>query len=86
MNLIFSVAIVLLAGCVTPLAQSKPSTTKAFRFHIVEDPMSLDPARVRGVAADYVFNNLFRSLYRFDSEKGLVPEGATRCEDRKSVV
>ncbi|MCB0342962.1 MAG: hypothetical protein KDD59_12020, partial [Bdellovibrionales bacterium] len=64
----------------TPLAQSKPSTTKAFRFHIVEDPMSLDPARVRGVAADYVFNNLFRSLYRFDSEKGLVPEGATRCD------
>lgn len=52
----------------------------SFRFHLLHEVHSLDPSQIRGASGSYLFNNLYRSLYRYHSEEGLVPEGARHCE------
>ncbi|MCB0412983.1 MAG: hypothetical protein KDD50_01535 [Bdellovibrionales bacterium] len=53
---------------------------KEFSFTLFEEPHSLDPAASRGVSGSYLFNNIYRSLYRYHPEKGLIPEGADKCD------
>lgn len=61
-------------------------TTDVFRFHLSREPHSLDPARLRGAGSSYLMNNLFRGLYRYDQDKGLLPEGAKSCQWKKSKL
>ncbi len=55
------------------------SVASEFSFHLMKEPHSLDPIRVRGAAGSYLFSNIHRSLFRYRTKQGLIPEGAKRC-------
>lgn len=67
------VAIVLLQ--LNPLEAKEP----VFRFVLSVQPQSFDPAHFYGTEPSYLMMNLFRGLYRYDKEKGIIPEGAKKC-------
>lgn len=60
-------------------ALARPSGEDVFRFHVPNEPSTLDPARMPSTDANYLFHNLYRGLYRWTSGQKLVPEGATEC-------
>ena len=51
-----------------------------FRFHLLSEPMDLDPAHLSGASGNYLLSNLYRSLYRYRPGVGLTPEGAKNCQ------
>ena len=50
----------------------------SFRFHILSDPVTLDPLRSNGSWNSFVHYNLYRSFFRFDGTKRL-NEYAKKC-------
>lgn len=56
------------------------TSPKTFRFHVPSEPASLDPALVQSSEASYFLNNVFRGLYSYDNEAGLIEEGAKTCQ------
>lgn len=64
-------------------AQARESV---FRFHLNGEPYGLDPATLSSASGGYLIGNLFRGLYRFDSQLGLTPEGATDCKNVKQTL
>ena len=56
-----------------------------FAFHLLSRPTSLDPIHSRGASGAYLLNNIYSSLYLYDSKKGLVPEGASSCRFRSGL-
>lgn len=55
---------------------------ESFRFHLLSEPHSMDPQRADGSGGNYVFQNIYRGLFRFHSARGLIPEGAKSCQRR----
>lgn len=54
---------------------------RPFRLHLPSEPANLDPQKQRSSASSYLLQNLHRSLFSFDDDKGLVPDLAeARCE------
>lgn len=51
-----------------------------FRFHLMGETYTIDPIEVRGTEGSYLFHNLYRGLYRYHRIKGLIPEGAKKCQ------
>jgi oligopeptide transport system substrate-binding protein len=51
-----------------------------FRFHLLGETYSLDPAMTSGSSGTYLFHNLMRGLYRYNEDRGLVHEGAKVCK------
>ena len=47
------------------------------------EPHSLDPQTTASNGGNYVFQNIFRGLFRYHSQRGLVYEGAKRCSREK---
>lgn len=56
------------------------STDSYFKFHLLSEPSSYDPAHIRGVSGSYLFSNMYRSLYSYTEQNGLTPEGAKNCQ------
>ncbi len=50
-----------------------------FSFHMHQQPLSLDPAHIRGQSGTYFYHALYQGLFKFDNKKGLVPTGAKSC-------
>lgn len=50
-----------------------------FRFHLVGEPHTLDPQVSASASGNYVIQNVLRGLTRYDSDRGLVNEGAKSC-------
>lgn len=50
-----------------------------FSFQLLSEPHSLDPALSRGSSGSYLLSNTYRSLFRYDTNMGLIPEGAKSC-------
>lgn len=50
-----------------------------FRFHLIGETYTLDPIKIRGSSGSYLFHNLYRGLYRYHRDRGLIPEGARAC-------
>ncbi len=58
-----------------------------FSFHLPSEPTSLDLAKHRGSGgSSYLFNNLIRTLYKFDEQNGLVPDLAKDCKFTSPLV
>ena len=72
----FIVTLVLL-NCT--LASALTDSTTPFRFHVPNEPSSLAPAQLGSADVSLLFHNLYRGLYTFSSEKGLMREGAESC-------
>lgn len=54
------------------------SAEKSFRLHLSREPANLDPQKANSVAS-YVLANLYRNLFTYDNDRGLVPELAESC-------
>ncbi|HEX4924129.1 MAG TPA: ABC transporter substrate-binding protein [Bdellovibrionales bacterium] len=50
-----------------------------FRFHLGEEPWTLDPARLHGNEHSYFNSLVFTGLFKYDNQKGLIPAGAKSC-------
>ncbi len=76
-------ALLLSAFCTAAAhARSAAQGTSAgdvFRFHVPNEPSSLDPAQLSSTDANYLFHNLYRGLYRWTPDGKLLPEGAHSC-------
>ncbi|WP_374030241.1 hypothetical protein [Bdellovibrio bacteriovorus] len=60
------------------------ANTKAFRLHLSNEPGSLDPNRQKTSASSYLLGNLYRNIFTFDDQKGLVPDLGSGCtRDKK---
>lgn len=57
-----------------------------FTFHLFGEPYSLDPATASGASGSYLFSNIYRGLYRWSSQHGLVGEGAKVCRTKDLKV
>ncbi|WP_374027206.1 peptide ABC transporter substrate-binding protein [Bdellovibrio bacteriovorus] len=57
---------------------------KAFRLHLANEPGSLDPNKQKTSASSYLLGNLYRNIFTFDDQKGLVPDLGSGCtRDKK---
>lgn len=70
--LLFILAFSTLISCASQAAEP-------FRFSLLNEVHSLDPAKFSGNEVSYFITSLFRGLYQFDDKKGLVPVGAKSC-------
>lgn len=51
----------------------------AFRFHMLAEPHTLDPQSTAANSGNYIFQNIYRGLYRYHSQRGLILGGAKKC-------
>ena len=75
-----SSAVIGLILCLVCVARAADEESGVFRFHIPNEPQSLDPARLTSTDASYFFNNIMRGLFSYSNEGGLKAEGAKSCE------
>src|SRR6185312_1673184 len=54
-----------------------------FRFHLLSEPHSLDPRKTSANSGNYLFQNIYRGLYRYHGQRGLILEGAESCKRAK---
>lgn len=73
-----SLFVFVLALLTAAMSQSE-TPSNVFRFHIQDEPKSLDPLFVQTSDASYFLNNVMRGLYTYSNEAGLRPEGARDC-------
>jgi len=52
---------------------------ETFRLHLSTSPKSLDPQLQRGSASNYVLGNLYRNIFTFDDQAGLIPDLGVGC-------
>jgi len=62
------------------------SAEKIFRFHVFDEPSSLDPANSDAGRHGYVTGNLFEGLLKYDNKKGLIPAGARWCRWKGALL
>lgn len=55
------------------------ATAPVFKFHLLTEPLSLDPQRTSASSGNYLFHNLYRGLFSYSRSEGLRPEGALSC-------
>lgn len=51
-----------------------------FSFHLFSEPHNLDPQITSSASGNYLFFNIYRGLYRYHDERGLIPDGARHCK------
>lgn len=56
---------------------------KVFRLHLANEPSGLDPNRQRTSSSSYILGNLYRNLFSYDDQKGLVPDLGSGCKRDK---
>ncbi|WP_413613478.1 peptide ABC transporter substrate-binding protein [Bdellovibrio sp. HCB-110] len=56
---------------------------KVFRLHLSNEPGGLDPNRQRTSSSSYILGNLYRNIFSYDDQKGLVPDLGTSCKRDK---
>ncbi|KYG63955.1 peptide ABC transporter [Bdellovibrio bacteriovorus] len=60
---------------------------KVFRLHLSNEPGGLDPHKQRTSTSSYLLGNLYRNIYTFDDQKGLVPDlGSCKKEKKKFLI
>lgn len=61
------------------LILASPSQGSVFKLHVLKEPVSLDPQTQSGAVQSYLQQNLHRSLFKYDNEKGAIPDLAEGC-------
>jgi oligopeptide transport system substrate-binding protein len=52
----------------------------SFRFHLLSEPHTFDFQTTASASGNYVYQNIYRGLFRYHSVKGLIKEGAKECK------
>ena len=60
-------------------AAANAAETPTFKLHLSVSPKNMDPNLQRGSASSYVLGNLYRNLFTYDDQAGLVPDLGTGC-------
>src|SRR6185503_14701153 len=55
------------------------ASAEPFRFHLLTEPHTLNPQSTASMSGNYLYQNIYRGLFRYHSQKGLVKEGAKDC-------
>lgn len=63
---------------------AEPRPTPVFSFHLFSEDVQLDPQLARSSTSNYLFSNLYRGLFRYHAKRGLILDGAEKC-DRESL-
>lgn len=80
---LLAVSFLMLFFCLSTPGQA--GSEKVFRLHLSNEPGSLDPNKQKSSASSYLLGNLYRNLYKFDDQKGLLPELGEGCKrDKKN--
>lgn len=71
----------LLFGFSFLLGSFSPATENAtsFRLHLTNEPTHLDPHLQKSSASSYLLQNLYRNIFFYDNDKGLVPDLGESC-------
>ena len=69
-----------------PFATLPALAAKSFSFHLSSEPSSLDPQKTKSAASSYLLNTLHRNLFRYDDDKGLVPELGEKCISKEKSL
>ncbi len=76
-------ALIYLTSCALSLsAWAAP----VFSFHLFSEPHNLDPQITQSASGNYLFYNLYRGLYRYHDDMGLIPDGAKDCRRSGSTL
>lgn len=67
-------------------AGAAASQSPVFKFGLLSEPHSLDPQSTSTLGGNYLFQNLYRGLYSYNSRRGLVKAGAKSCERSKDEL
>lgn len=78
MRLLFALILVFSIS-VQSLGADQKSAPSVFRLHLSNEPSSLDPNKQRTSASSYLLGNLFRNIFIFDDQKGLIPDLGEKC-------
>lgn len=73
----FIIALLLIFASLTQAAE------KTFRLHLSHEPGSLDPNKQRSSSSSYVLGNLYRNIFTYDNQKGLIPDLGVGCKRDK---
>lgn len=57
-----------------------------FRLHLSSEPSSLDPHQQKSSASSYLLQNLYRNIFTYDNDKGLVPDLGEGCKREGPLV
>lgn len=79
----------LLLGLFLVLPQvlwAQPSPPAIFRLHLANEPSSLDPHQQKTSSSSYLLQNMYRNLFIYNDEKGLIPELGESCQRENPLV
>ncbi len=79
----FLIAITLLSPLNSSSAAS--NTKKTFRLHLSQEPTQLDPNLQNNSNSTYLLSNLYRNFFRYENNKGLVPDLGETCTRKTST-
>lgn len=65
---------------------NKSLAAPVFRFHLSNEPSSLDPQKQKSSASSYLLGNLHRNIFFYDNQKGLTPELGEKCIQKKNTL
>jgi oligopeptide transport system substrate-binding protein len=57
-----------------------------FRLHLSTEPINLDPHQQKSSSSSYLLQNLYRNLFTYEDDKGLVPDLAESCKRESPMV
>lgn len=60
--------------------------TPSFRLHLTSEPSHIIPYKQKSSVASYLLNSLYRNLYKYDEEKGLIPDLVKDCQQNKKKI
>ena len=72
-------ALLLFWFLLNPLSILAKPAAPVFRFQLLSEPLSLNPAQLSSGLSHYLFSQIFEGLYGYDNEQGLVARGAKEC-------
>jgi oligopeptide transport system substrate-binding protein len=87
MKRILPALLILVSIYATAQGADSKSAPFVFRLHLSGEPNQMDPNRQKSSASSYLLANLFRNIYIYDNDKGLVPDlGSCTREKSQALV
>ncbi|MBK9322476.1 MAG: peptide ABC transporter substrate-binding protein [Bdellovibrionaceae bacterium] len=66
----------------SPLCLAEP----VFRLHLASEPINLMPSQQKTSSASYLMHNLYRNLFTYDDDQGLIPDLGDSCKRENPLV
>lgn len=57
-----------------------------FRLHLANEPSSVDPHQQKSSSSSYLVQNLYRNIFFYDNDRGLVPDLGESCQRESALV